>query len=151
MVPWYTGTILNLLRSDQQELRLRASLGEGIGRDLVRTNRTYLSAIGGVMFTSEWYVPGSGLQPHTRNAEAVAGLTFSTYRFSTTQVTSETYVYPSLSTPGRVRVSTNASLMFEIARNLKWSFSVYENFDSQPPINAPRNDSGVSTSLGWTF
>jgi hypothetical protein len=150
-VPWYTGTILNLLRSDQQELRLRASLGEGIGRDLLRTNRTYLSAIGGVMFTSEWYVPGSGLEPHTRNAEAVAGLTFSTYRFSTTQVTSDTYVYPSLSTPGRVRVSTNANLMFQVARNLKWYFTVYENFDSHPPVNAPRNDAGVSTSLGWTF
>jgi len=150
-VPWYTGTILNLLKSDQQKLRLRASLGEGIGRDLVRTNRTFLSAIGGAMFTTEWYFPGPGLQPRDQNAEAVAGLTFSTYRFSTTEVTSETYVYPSLSTPGRVRVSTSSNLMFQVARNLKWYFTVYENFDSQPPINAPRNDAGVSTSVGWTF
>jgi hypothetical protein len=95
--------------------------------------------------------PGIRFATHTRNAEAVAGLTFSTYRFSITRVTSETCVYPSLSTPGRVRVSTNASLMFEIARNLKWNFSVYENLDSQPSNNAPRNDSGVPTSLGWTF
>jgi hypothetical protein len=149
--PWYTGTILNLLKSDQQELRLRASLGQGIGRDLVRTNRTFLSAIGGAMFTSEWYFPGTSKEPRDQNAEAVAGVTFSTYRFKTTEITSETYVYPSLSIPGRVRVSTYANLMFELARNLKWYFTVYENFDSQPPVNAPRNDAGVSTSLGWTF
>jgi hypothetical protein len=150
-IPWYTGTILNLLKSDQQELRFRASLGEGIGRDLVRTNRTFLSAIGGAVFTAEWYQPGSGLKPRDQNAEAVAGLNFATYRFSKTEVTSDTYVYPSLSTPGRVRVSTNANLMFEVARNLKWYFTLYENFDSHPPVNAPRNDAGVSTSLGWTF
>jgi len=149
--PWYTGTILNLLRSDQQELRLRASLGQGLGRDLLRTNRTYLTAIAGGVFTTEFYNPEVGVKPHTREVEGVLGTTFSLYRFSNTQILNQTYFYPNFSTWGRVRVSTNTSLMFEIARNLKWYFTVYENFDSEPPINAPRNDFGVTTSLGWTF
>jgi len=81
----------------------------------------------------------------------VVGLTFSTYRFKYTQVSNQTYLYPNLSTPGRIRISTTSYLKFRLARNLDWIFSVYENFDSEPPINAPRNDAGVSTSLGWTF
>jgi hypothetical protein len=148
---WYTGTIINMLRSDQQELALRASLGEGLGRDFVRTNRTYLSGIAGVMFTNEKYFETSGMEPRTKNGEAVLGLTFSTYRFSTTQLTSQTYLYPNLSTPGRYRIGTNFNVKLEIARNLKWNFGIYENFDSRPPVNAPRNDAGFSTSLGWSF
>ena len=148
---WYAGTILNFLKSDQQELDLRASVGEGLGKDLKRTNRTYLSVIGGAVFTTERYFPGSGFDPNIQNVEAIAGLTFSTYRFKYTEVTNQTYVYPNLSTPGRFRVSTSSYFKFRLARNLDWIFSVYENFDSKPPTNAPRNDAGVSTSLGWTF
>jgi hypothetical protein len=40
---------------------------------------------------------------------------------------------------------------FEIFRNFFWKFSLYENFDSRPPVQTPRNDFGVSTSLGWKF
>lgn len=148
---WYAGTIANFLKSDQQELDLRFSVGEGLGKDLKRTNRTYLSVIGGAVFTTERYFPGSGFDPNIQNAEAVAGLTFSTYRFKYTEVTNQTYFYPSLTDAGRFRVSTSQYFKFRLARNLDWIFSVYENFDSKPPTNAPRNDAGVSTSLGWTF
>jgi hypothetical protein len=36
-------------------------------------------------------------------------------------------------------------------RQLFWDFGLYENFDSRPPVNAPRNDVGVTTALGWKF
>ncbi len=148
---WYAGTIVDFLKSDQQQLDLRSIFGEGIGRDLKRTYRTYLSAMAGAVFTGERYFPGTATDPRISNAEAILGLTFSTSRFKTTQISSQTWIYPSLSSRGRIRVSSNTNFAFQIARNLNWNFSIYENFDSQPPVNAPRNDSGVSTSLGWTF
>ena len=29
--------------------------------------------------------------------------------------------------------------------------TVFDNFDSRPPVDAPRNDFGVTSSLGWKF
>ena len=48
-------------------------------------------------------------------------------------------------------MSTESSLKREIVRNFNLIFSVYENYDSQPPVRAPKNDFGTSTSIGWTF
>jgi hypothetical protein len=56
-----------------------------------------------------------------------------------------------MSDPGRYRVSTEGDLKIELVNNLYWKFRVYENFDNKPPVNAPRNDVGVSSSLGWSF
>ena len=148
---WYTGTIVNFLRSDQQDLAARTSISQGLGRILKRTNRTDISAIGGLTYTREKYFPVPGQQPGGNNVEAVTALNFSAYRFKTAQVISQTYVYPSLTTPGRVRISTNNTLMFELVRNLNWNFTLYENYDSHPPVYANKNDAGVSTGLGWTF
>ena len=42
-------------------------------------------------------------------------------------------------------------LNLEIARNLYWSFTLYENYDTKPPVNANKNDFGVTNSIGWKF
>jgi hypothetical protein len=60
-------------------------------------------------------------------------------------------VFPGLTDPGRLRLSTQSNVRIEIVRNLYWDFGLYENFDSRPPINAPRNDVGITTSLGLKF
>jgi len=42
-------------------------------------------------------------------------------------------------------------LKFELVKDLYLGIRLYENFDSKPPVNAPRNDLGITTSLGWKF
>ena len=53
--------------------------------------------------------------------------------------------------PGRVRLSSQSNLGIEFFRNFTWNFQLYENFDSHPPVVAPKNDLGVTTSVGWKF
>jgi len=48
-------------------------------------------------------------------------------------------------------VSLAPSLNIEIAHNLHWSFTLYESYDSQPPVSANKNDFGVTNSIGWKF
>jgi len=62
-----------------------------------------------------------------------------------------TSMYPSLSDPGRVRLSSDSNLHVELIKDFYWDFHLYENFDSRPPVNAPRNDLGVATGIGWKF
>jgi len=38
-------------------------------------------------------------------------------------------------------------LKFELVKDLYLGIRLYENFDSKPPVNAPRNDLGITTSL----
>jgi hypothetical protein len=121
---WYVGGLFDLLRSDQQSLNLRTTIGGLVGRNMVRTEHTRLSAFGGV---------------------------FATFRFNRTDIRSRFSLFPSLTTPGRMRLQGTSDLRIKIVKDLWWGFHIYENFDSKPPVRADKNDLGVSTSVGWKF
>jgi hypothetical protein len=108
-------------------------------------------AIAGVDYSHERYFAQPGTAPVRNNAESLVGLTFSTFRFRTVAVNSQLLLFPNLTDPGRVRLSSQSNLQIELARNFSWNFQLYENVDSRPPVNAPKNDLGITTSLGWKF
>lgn len=147
---WYVGGLFDLLRSDQQSLKLRTSVGALIGRNIKQTERTRLSIFGGVVGTRENYSESLG-RPKTTNADAIVGADFLTFSFNRTDIRSRLSLFPSLTTPGRTRVQATSDLRIKVVKDLWWGFHVYENFDSKPPVRADKNDLGVSTSLGWKF
>jgi hypothetical protein len=147
---WYVGGLLDLLSSDQQNLDLRTTVGGLLGRSLMQTERTRFSVFGGLAANRERYSAILS-QPRTTNADAIAGFDFTTFRFKTTDISTRFILYPSLSTPGRMRMQTTSDLRIEVAKDLYWGFHLYENFDSKPPVRADKNDLGISTSLGWKF
>lgn len=147
---WYVGGLFDLLRSDQQSLELRTSVGGLAGRNLKQTEHTRLSVFGGLVGTRENYSESVG-KPRSTNADAIVGTDFATFRFNSMDIRSRLSLFPSLTTPGRTRVQANSDLRIKIVKDLWWGFHVYENFDSKPPVRADKNDLGVSTSLGWKF
>jgi putative salt-induced outer membrane protein YdiY len=148
---WLAAGLFSLLKSNQQDLTLRSTYGGGFGRKLIQTDRTSLTVLGGAAFSHESYIPQSGTEPIHNNAESLLGVTFSTFRFKTLNLRSQTLLFPSLSDPGRLRVSSQSGLRIELIRNFNWNFDLYENYDSRPPTSAPKNDLGITTSVGWTF
>jgi hypothetical protein len=147
---WFGAVTANLLSSDQQDLTLRTSAGGGIGRDILRSGTSSLLALGGVAFSNERYSVNSD-QSNKHEAEAQFRILFSKYVFRRLQFNGEVDAYPNLTTLGRVRLGTESNLKLELIRNLYWKLSVYENYDNRPPVNAPKNDFGTSTSFGWKF
>jgi hypothetical protein len=147
---WYVGGLFDLLRSDQQSLNLRTSVGGLVGRSLKQTEHTRLSVYGGVVGTRENYWESIGT-PKTTNADGIAGADFVTFRFNSVEVRSRFSLFPSLTTPGRTRLQGTSDLRIKIVKDLWWGFHVYESFDSKPPVRADKNDLGVSTSVGWKF
>jgi len=148
---WLAAGLYSLLKSNQQNLNLRSTYGGAFGRRLVQTDKTALVAVGGVAYSHESYIPQPGTEPIRNNAESLFGLTFSTFRFKTLNVNSQAVLFPSLSDPGRVRLSSQSNLRIELIRNFYWNFQLYENYDTRPPVDAPKNDLGITTSVGWTF
>ena len=147
---WYVGGLFDLLSSDQQSLERRTSVGGLVGRNVLRTERTRLSVLGGAVGTREHYSASIGT-PKSTNADAIVGADFATFRFNSTDIRSRFSVFPSLTTPGRTRLQLTSDLRIKIVKDLWWGFHLYENFDSKPPVRADKNDLGVSTSLGWKF
>jgi putative salt-induced outer membrane protein YdiY len=148
---WSAGGLFSLLKSNQQNLQLRSTYGAGFGRKLVQTDKTSITVLGGAAYNHESYFPQPGTDPVRNNAESLFGITFSTFRFKTLNLNSQTLLFPSLSDPGRLRVSSQSNLRIELIRNFYWNFQFYENYDTRPPTNAPKNDLGLTTSFGWTF
>jgi putative salt-induced outer membrane protein YdiY len=146
---WFVGTTASLMTSDQQDLTLRTSTGGAVGRDFVNSGTAGMFVLAGVDFSREKYSVG-GL-PDKNSAEGLLQLQFSKSAFRTLQFTGTLAAYPGLTTLGRLRLSFQSSLQREIVRNLYLKLSIYENYDNRPPSNAPKNDFGTSTSLGWKF
>jgi putative salt-induced outer membrane protein YdiY len=152
LTPKYFVTgLTTLLSSSQQQLDLRTTVGGAFGRTLVRTDRTSFVTAWGAVGSHEKYTSESAQTPSGTSTEALLTLDFSNFRFKTYSVTSNFRAYPSLSTWGRVRMSTETNVSWEFIKDLYWNLRVYENFDSKPPVNAPKNDFGITTGLGWKF
>jgi hypothetical protein len=157
LTPKYFVTGLNaLLSSSQQQLDLRVTFGGAFGRTLNRTDRTLFVASLGAVASREKYTSdaaattSTGTNPET-TSELLGTLDFSNFKFDAYSITTSLRVYPSLSTWGRVRVGSETNISWEFIKDLYWNLRVYENFDSKPPINAPKNDFGITTGLGWKF
>ncbi len=122
-----------------------------MARDLIHEGTTSFRLLGGLVFTRERYSIESGESPRQNNAEGVLQFSFTKQTFRTMQVDALGMVFPSITIPGRIRFVTSSGLSFEIFRNLFWKIGIYENYDTRPPVAAPKNDFGTSTSVGWKF
>ncbi len=146
---WYVGGLLDFLSSDQQNLNLRTTAGGIVGRSLVQTDRTRLSAFGGVAATREKYSVLT--RPRATNIDGMAGFDFAMFRFKTTDISTRFILFPSMTDSGRVRMQVNSGLKIELVKDLYWGLNLYENYDSRPPFRADKNDLGISASVGWKF
>jgi uncharacterized protein DUF481 len=149
---WFNAGLFDLLQSDEQQLDLRTTIGGGVGRYLIHTNRTTLGLLGGLVFARESYSQAAGIGSEKQNnVEALVAVNFSLYRFDSSQITFNSRVFPSISTPGRVRIDNDISFKLDLWGDLYWNFSLWQNLDSQPPVNVANTDYGVSTNIGWSF
>jgi hypothetical protein len=148
---WFYGGALDFLKSDQQNLDLRVTPGGVIGRSLVRTNRSNAFLAGGAAINREWFLePVGGLNDQTSLEGIVAG-SVALFRFDSTQIDTSLVFFPSLSQWGRYRFKFNNSLYLDLWGNLYLRFSFYDDYDSQPQGDTPKNDVGLTTSFGWSF
>jgi len=148
---WFNSYLLSLESNDELGLDLRTSLGAGLGRYLVQTNSSELSAAAGLVGTSEQL---AGQNSTEQNVEGLLGLEYSRYVFDDPSLDLATSVtlFPSITDAGRLRGQFDISLRWEIIKDLYWDLSYYETYDSAPPEEATStNDYGVVTSIGWSF
>jgi hypothetical protein len=106
--------------------------------------------LGGVVYVNEVFDTAAG-QPSDQNLEAVAGLRYNLTRFNFGEFDSQVLAFPGLTDAGRLRLTTNNSLTIKLRNNFHLAFTLWDNFDSQPPPTARKNELGISTGVGWSF
>jgi hypothetical protein len=143
--------VAGFLKSEEQQLDLRSTVGGGLGRTLRSTEDSQLYAFAGAGWTRESYSVVPIGRSTFNSADGMFGATYRYFHFKSFQYTLTGFVNPSMSDPGRVRYSANTALKYEIIKNLYLNVNAYASYDSQPPRNTVKSDYGASTTLGWTF
>ena len=142
---WYANTTQDFLNSDEQSLDLRTTIGGGGGRYLLRSASQYLAVGGGLAWTREDYKDPA---IETKDsAEAYLGTEFMTEKLKITDLVTRFNYYPSLTIDDRYRINYTFDLDFNLPGDWYFRFSLFENYDSQPPAGLSKNDYGLSNFL----
>ncbi|MCJ7556888.1 MAG: DUF481 domain-containing protein [Gammaproteobacteria bacterium] len=148
---WYNSYTLGFEQNDELGLNLRTSLEAALGRYLIQTNMSELGTLVGLVGTNELLQGDAQTQ---QNMEGLLGVDYSRYIYNDPKLdlTLSLYVYPSITESGRVRSQFDAALKWEIYKDLFWSLSYYNTYDSDPPSGSDTTDDfGIVTSVGWSF
>jgi putative salt-induced outer membrane protein YdiY len=145
----YLGGLLDFLHSSQQDLDLRTTVGGGYGRYLKRTTNTEFRWLGGIVYTQESFATPT--KQSDSNAEGLLGVAYDSYRFKMGEIHLQALTFPGLSDSGRIRATTNNSLVIKLTNNFHFTLSFWDNYDSRPPTTAKKNELGLSSAVGWAF
>jgi hypothetical protein len=146
---WELASLLTFLNDDQQELDLRTTVGGGVQRIFIKSNRTLFSGLIGAVYTKENYFALA--ESDRSNAEILTGVTFATYHFRGSELNSSILLFPSLSDPGRIRADLYVNWKWDIISDLYWRVSLTNNYDSRPPASGINNNLSLTSSVGWSF
>jgi len=147
----YYGGIANFLSSTAQQISLRSTYGATLNKRLIFTNRTNLNAIGGIALTLEKDSEGAQSGARTKALDSAFAINYSTFRFDAATFDTSFWLYPSITSPGRVRFTLNQDVYYKFLGDFYLRLSFYDNYDNQPVVGAPNNNMGGSTTVGWSF
>ena len=147
---WFWSGNLKLEKNDELGLDLRKLAGGGVGRYLIRNDTQELAALAGLAWADEKFDDGQTLQ----STELMLGLSYDLFRFDSPKIDLSTKLmaFPSITISGRVRAHAEASLRYEIVKDLFAELNLSDTYDNKPPsVGAEKNDYSITTSLGYTF
>ena len=144
---WQLTGLLSFESDDQQGLDLRTLAGGAFGNRLVNNRRWRFDLYGGLVVNSEEFEGQS-------RTETLEGLVAATYRLrarSGIDIDASLGVLPSLEQSDRVRVVFDGSLSVDLIKDLEAKLSLYNRYDSKPPLGNEKNDIGVTVGLSWEY
>ena len=131
-------------------IRAPGTVSGGLGRFLIRSNRSVFGVGAGLSTSTELPIEGDSVQ----YLDALLSMrqSFFTYDYPKTDITMALDVYPGLSQWGRVRAQFDGKIKREIVHDFSVGFTIYDSYDNRPPsADAVKNDVGLSLTIGWTF
>ena len=139
--------IADLDHIDAQGLYLRQTYGGGLGRDLIHTDRTLLSAIGDIDFLHERFFIGPSLATVEASVGEKLGVQINHYfRFDHTL-----NFYPGLQRSGQYHGDASANFALKMSRRFTANIGALDQYLSNPSPGSRNNNIAFTTALGYTF
>ena len=148
---WYAGGIANFLSSSEQQIDLQTTLGGALAIRPIYTNKTNVAFIAGLAYTDQRDASDTTATAANHSLNAAGAVQYSTFRFDAISFDTTIWVYPGLTTPGRVRMTFNEDIYYKFYRDFYIRGSFYDNYDNRPVEGAPSNNLGFTSTLGWSF
>ena len=148
---WFAGGIAALQENSELGIKLRASLGGGVGNNFIQSQNQWLYILAGLSVNRE---AKSDQTESINNVEGLISAQYQFFKYDHPKATFLTYVYvfPSLSNLGRFRFNYNIELSWEMVLDFYWDLTFYFEYDNQPQSeNASQSDYNIQTSLKYIF
>ena len=146
---WFWAVNGDLERNDNLGIDLRALAGAGAGRWFIQNNHSRLGASAGLAVSREFR---ANVENESQlEAQLLADYSLFFFTPTKTDINVSLGVYPGLTETDRVRGQFNTSIRWEIITDLFWDVTYFYGWDTKPPEGASGEDTGVNTSLGYTF
>ena len=160
---WFTDWFTGVERNDEQGVDKRLSVGGGLGKYLVQSNKNQLSLLVGLVATQttlDDIVPETPIEdpeappPDTDTTDAEAKFSVKYLHRSldpSSDMTFTTDIFPLLEDFSSFRSNSNLTLRRELIEDLFLDLSFYYTYLSDPAEGAEKDDYGVVTSIGYSF
>ncbi len=148
---WDAVTFLSWERNDEVQLDHRFQAGVGGAYRLVHTHRHRVTLLAAGAYSTEKY---STSPDDTNSFELVGSAGYQAYRLSTPKldVSSSLTTYASMTDLGRIRLSFDGRVAYEIIKDFTVGVRAWDDFDSRSPgTDSTSNDYGLTFSLGYSF
>jgi hypothetical protein len=148
---YFYGGLVSFLQSSEQGIRLQTLVGAGVGRFLKNTDRASIAVMGGVAGQRTAYDQSIFPVPSQDVSAAMAGVELKLFRFDKTNVNIAARVFPAISDPGRVYITTKSSFFVKLFGKLSWNVTSYGNWDTRAPVHFSGSDYGTTSGLSLSF
>ena len=146
---WYTDWFGNWEQNDQLGIKHRFSLGGGLGRYMIQTNKNHVSLMAGLQATREEFV---GQDPGDTIAEGRLQFRWLHRNVSPdARVTFTAEAYPLLKDLSEYRAEGSLVWTREFFSDLDFMIDLYYSYQSSAPSEGERTDHGIITSLAYSF
>jgi hypothetical protein len=146
---WFWLVNSDLERNDELGIDLRALAGGGMGRFLIRDNRSQWAASLGLAGSRE--LRAADADETQLEAQFITDYSFYVFVPRRTDFNVTLAVYPGITNADRLRGSFDTKFRWEIIGGFTWDLTYFFTWDNDPPPGASKRDTGVTTSLGYTF
>ncbi|MCU0332966.1 MAG: DUF481 domain-containing protein [Ignavibacteriaceae bacterium] len=148
---WFAAGIASLQENSELGIKLRTSLGGGLGNNFIQSQNQWLYTLAGLSINREVKTDQSEA---IFNVEALINAQYQLFKYDHPKANFLTYIYvfPSLSDLGRYRFNYNAQLSWEIFLDFYWDLTFYFEYDNSPQTeNSSQSDYRIDTSIKYEF
>lgn len=146
---WFTDWFSSWERNDQLGIDSRLSIGAGLGQYLVQTNRNQFSLMAGAQATRTEF---TGQDPGDTVGEGRFQVRYLHRNLKPeTNITFTTNIFPILDDFDNYRAETSLILDRELISDLDFRIDVFYKYQSEAPTDGEKTDTGVITSLVYSW